>query len=138
MPRIDTKNRGRTAIALLVVPLACLGLGACGSSSSGSSSSASTPATTHTTAAVTPPTPPTPTTAPTTPASTTPTTTAPQSTSPSITSRRQFTLIYECMRHKGTGLPPLKGLKSLGEIKVNTNTPQYKAALEECRHAVLG
>jgi hypothetical protein len=142
MPRTTLPKHRRATIALLVVPLACLGLGACGSSG-GSSSSASTPASTHTTAeapattaATTPPASTTPTTpTATTPASTTPTTT---STEPSITTARQFSEVYECLRHNGIALPPLKSVKSIGSLKVNTKTPQYQAALATCRHKVLG
>lgn len=132
MPRI-TKNRRPATIALLVVPLACLGLGACGSSSGGSSSSASTPASTPTTAAATPTT--MTSTAPTT---TTPTSTTSTSKEPTITTAHQFSLVYECLRHNGINLPTLKSLKSGGEVKVNTNSPQYKSTLAKCRHEVLG
>ncbi len=135
MSRISTstKNRVPTAIALLVASLACLGLGACGSSSSGSSSSASTPTAAHTTAVATATTPTS-----TAPASTTPASTTPTKKEPSITTRRQFALVYECVRRSGVGLPPLKTIKSLNQIKVNTSSPQYTAALAKCRREVLG
>jgi hypothetical protein len=140
MTLIRAKNRGPAAVALLAA-LVCLGVGACGSSSSGSSSSSSTAA--HTTAEATPTTPASTTPASTTPTSTTPASTAPTKTEPSktepnITTRRQFDLVYECMRHNGIGLPSLKDLKSLSKLKVNTNTPQYKTVLTKCRHEVLG
>jgi hypothetical protein len=136
MPRISAKNPRPTAIALLVASLACLGMGACGSSSSGSSATASSTA--HTTAEATPTTSASTTPASTAPASTTTTRTAPTKTEPAITSTRQFDLIYECMIRNGIKLPPLKILKSAGEIKINTNTPRYKATLAKCRHEVLG
>jgi hypothetical protein len=144
MPRTGNNNRVPVKLALLVVPLACLGLGACGSSSNKTSSNASTPASTHTaettpssssTATSTTPGATTPTA--TTPASTTPNTTS-TSTEPTITSRQQFAGIYECLRHNGIGLPPLNRVKSLGTLKVNTNTPQYKSVLAKCRKEILG
>ncbi len=140
MSRISTstKNRVPTAIALLVASLACLGLGACGSSSSGSSSSASTPTAAHTTAEATATTPTSTAPASTAPASTTPASTTPTKTEPSITNHRQFMLVYECVRRNGIDLPPFKTLKSLNQIKVNTSSPQYTAALAKCRHEVLG
>lgn len=125
MPRFATNTRVPVTIALLVVPLACLGLGACGSSSKKPSASASTAAMPATTASTS-----------TAPASTTPSTTT--SKEPTITTSRQFTAVYECMRHNGIGLPPLKSMKSIGEIKINTNTPQYQSTLTKCRHQVLG
>jgi hypothetical protein len=130
IPHLSTKNRVPVTIALLVVPLACLGLGACGSSSSGSSSSASTPTAAHTTAEAPPTTP-----ASTTPASTTPTSTTPTSTEPSIRSSHQVLLIYNCMRRNGIKLPPLA---ELSKAKVDTTSPHYVSTLAKCRHAVLG
>jgi hypothetical protein len=134
MPRITPPNRTLATIALLVVPLACLGLGACGGSSSKPSSSAAATTATHSTAETTPAT----TTASTTPTSTTPTTTAPPSNEPTIKTAHQFALVYECLRHSGIALPPLKSVKSIGELKVNTSTPQYRSTLAKCRHEVLG
>ncbi len=143
MPRIAIPKHRRATIALLVVPLACLGLGACGSSSGGSSSSASTPASTHTTAeapattaTTTPPASTTPTA--TTPASTTPTSTTSTTEEPTIRTAKEFSEVYECLRHNGIPIPPLKSVKSIGKLKVDTNTPQYKAALATCRTKVLG
>ncbi len=137
MPRITTPKHRRATIALLVVPLACLGLGACGSSSGGSSSSsASTPASTPTTAEA--PATTTATTPATTPASTTPTSTTSTTEEPTIRTAKEFSEVYECLRHKGIPIPPLKSVKSIGKLKVNTNTPQYKAALATCRQKVLG
>jgi hypothetical protein len=134
MPRIATTKHRRATIALLVVPLACLGLGACGSSSGGSSSSASTPASTHTTAEAPASTTPTATT----PASTTPTSTTSTTEEPTIRTAKEFSEVYECLRHNGIPIPPLKSVKSIGKLKVDTHTPQYQAALATCRTKVLG
>jgi hypothetical protein len=134
---IRANNRRSATVALLVLPLVCLGLGACGSSSGGSSSSSSSSAKPASTSAMAETTPATTASAP---ASTTPTSTGTTSTStePTIRTARQFQLVYECLRNSGINLPPLKSLKSIGEVKVNTNTPQYKAALASCRKKVLG
>ena len=136
MPRNSTSNHRATTIALVLAALACLGLAACGSSSGGSSSSASTPTAAKTTAEATPTTPTTPTT--TTPESTTPTTTTPTSTThePTITTRKQFVAVFACLRHNGIKLPPLNELG--GKNKINTNTPQFKAARTKCLNEVLG
>jgi len=137
MPRIsiEPKNREPTAIALLVVPLACLGLGACGSSSGGSSSNASTPTTAaHTTMEATPSTQMSTAPASTIPRSTTPTRTAPTSVEPTITTGRQYDSLIECLRHNGIKLPPIN---ELSRANVNTNTPHFKAAYSKCKRAVL-
>jgi hypothetical protein len=125
------RNRRPTTIAPVVAALACLGLAACGSSSSESSSSASTPTAAKTTAEATTTTP-----ASTTPTSSTPTTPTSTTSEPTITTRAQFVAVFECLRHNGIKLPPLKELG--GKNKINTNTPQFKAARTKCLHAVLG
>ncbi len=124
MPRKSSRNRRPTTIALVLAALACLGLAACGSSSGGSSSSASTPTAAKTTAEAT------------TPTSSTPTTPTSTTSEPTITTRAQFVAVFECLRHNGIKLPPLKELG--GKNKVNANTPQFKAARTKCLHAVLG
>jgi hypothetical protein len=129
MPHIEIRGRAVAAMAPLVISLACLGLGACGSSTTGSSSSAPTPATSHTTPQATPTTRTTPT------SSTPPTSTTPTSTNPAITSNRQFALIYKCMIRNGIKLAPIN---ELGHTKINTNAPAYKAMLAKCSHTVLG
>jgi hypothetical protein len=130
------KNRGQTVTALLVIPLACLGLGACGSSSGGSSSSASTPASTPTTTGATPST-----STGTTPASTATTSTSTKQARP-ITTGRQFALVYECLRRNGVKLPPLDAVRkqklNLSELKINTQSPQFQAKSAKCSHEVLG
>jgi hypothetical protein len=130
MPDTSTKSRRATTIAPVVAALACLGLAACGSSSGGSSSSASTPTAAKPTAEATPTT--------TTPETTTPTSTTPTSTThePTITTRKQFVAVFECLRHNGIKLPPINELG--GKNKVNTNTPQFKAARTKCLHTVFG
>jgi hypothetical protein len=132
MRRNSASNRRVMTIAPIVAVLASLGLAACGSSSGGSSSTATTTAA-KTTAEATPTTPTT-----TTPESTTPTSTTPTSTThePTITTRKQFVAVFECLRHNGIKLPPLNELG--GKNKVNTNTPQFKAARTKCLHIVFG
>ncbi len=129
MPPTDTRNRRAMTIALVLPALACLGLAACGSSSGGSSSG-TTPTAAKTTAEATPTT--------TTPETTTPTSTTPTSTThePTITTHKQFVAVFECLRHNGIKLPPINELG--GKNKVNTNTPQFKAAWTKCLHTVLG
>ncbi len=128
MPPTDTRNRRATTIALVLAALACLGLAACGSSSGGSSSG-TTPTAAKTTAEATPTT---------TPKTTTPTSTTPTSTThePTITTRKQFVAVFECLRHNGIKLPPINDLG--GKNKINTNTPQFKAARTKCLHTVFG
>jgi hypothetical protein len=115
---IELKHCGWTAIALLVIPLVCLSLGACGSSSSGTSSSSSTPTSAQATS--------TSTTAPnTTPTTTTPTRTTPTST----TVNDQLKPLYDCLVRGGIKLPPFD---QLGKAKINTTTPHYQAVLKKC------
>lgn len=123
MSRIDTepKHRGSRTPALLVIALACLGLGACGSSSNGTSASptssgSSTPATTQaaSSGATTP--------------STTPTST-PTSTTPTIRTGSQLKHFYDCLVRAGIKLPPLN---ELGKAKIDTTSPHYQAVLKKC------
>ncbi|MGH2855061.1 MAG: hypothetical protein ACRDLF_12825 [Solirubrobacteraceae bacterium] len=139
MSRISTctKNHGSAAVALVVVLLVCLGLGACGSSSGGSSSSASTPTAAKTTAEATPTTPST-SPASTTPASTTPTSTTSTSKSstsegPTITTHTQYLAALECMRHNGIKLPPFN---QLSKYKI-TNEKQFNTLWKKCRYIVV-
>jgi hypothetical protein len=134
MPRISAvshtnvagpSKRLRSPLALLLVPLACLALTACGSSNSSPSTSSS--ATTTAAAAAT-----TTTSATTTPA-TTPEPTKEQNKAATFQRRHaEIVAAVNCMHQHGYNLPEPNSKNEVNLKGFPTNSPRYQAASGVC------
>jgi hypothetical protein len=151
MPKIEIHDRKRAAICLPALLLACAGLTACGGSSGAAShTSANTASTTMTSTSTTP-------TTTTGQAAKTPSTgatplRAPNSTvaphrrvivppAQSMAFRNALGHFATCLRQNGVKIPAPNTSgngPALSSKGLNTNTPQYRAALLKCRSVLIG
>ncbi len=145
MPHTTIRNGRAPAIALLLVPFACVGVMACGSSSSESTSSS--PTTTAAAARTTAGTTGTGATASGVATTGTTTTSSPTAESASSSeaaraarhaSYRRIAVSYvHCMHRKGINLPQPNAENEINPKGIDTNSQRYKTANSRCVKLVL-